>query len=239
MRHVDDGFARAARSRIAHLKDFLLQRVTRQRVDGGQRLIHEQHFGIIGDGAGQCAALAHAAGQMVWKSVLEAGQTDERNVLARDFLALARRHASELETKSDVVEYGHPGEERIVLEHYPSVGAGTGDWPAADVDAATRRLLETGYDVEQCRFSAAARSKQADELTVLHRHQDAVEGEDEVAIVLVAVGLADIGDVDLNSHGSAYSTRATRHGKRRRSSHCRPRSIAKPIMPMLSMPTRM
>src|SRR5262249_17902233 len=133
----------------------------------------------------------------------------------------------------------HPGEQRIVLEHHAAISAGARDWSSADVDPTARRLLKAGNDVQQCRLSTTARSEQADKLAFLHCHRHVVEGEDEVAIVFVTVNLADTGDVDLDAHSNAYSTSATRQGRSRRSSHCKPRSITKPIIPMLSMPTRM
>ncbi|MNJ64746.1 hypothetical protein D3C77_607190 [compost metagenome] len=43
----------------------LLDGFTRQRVQRRHRLVHQQHGGVAGQGAGNAHALLHAAGQLV------------------------------------------------------------------------------------------------------------------------------------------------------------------------------
>ena len=54
----------------------LLEFPPRLLVDGGERLVHEQHVGVDGERARQADALAHAAGKLVRILLLEAGEAD-------------------------------------------------------------------------------------------------------------------------------------------------------------------
>ncbi len=69
-------------------------------VDRRERLVHQQHVGLDRERAGEADALAHAAGQLMRISSLEALQADFADVVLRDGLALGLRHAAQLEAES-------------------------------------------------------------------------------------------------------------------------------------------
>ena len=112
--------------------------------------------------------------------------TISRSSSARGRRSLAR-HARELQRELDVAPHGQPREERGLLEH--EAGA-----LGADVDAAGRRLVETGDEVEQRALAAARRAEQADELALRDVERHALERDH-----LLAAGaehLRDVGDGD-------------------------------------------
>ena len=95
-------------------------------VDGGERLVEQQHVGVDRERAGEADALAHAAGELVRILLLEAGEADLVDVVARDLLALGPRHAAQLEPEGDVAQHGRPGHQREVLEDEGALRARAG-----------------------------------------------------------------------------------------------------------------
>ena len=79
----EDQVARA----VPHVEDQLLQLLAGQRVERAQRLVHQQHFRTAGERAGDADALLHAAGQLVDHLGLEAGQSDQLQLLAGNLRA--------------------------------------------------------------------------------------------------------------------------------------------------------
>ncbi len=51
-----------------------MQQVAGHRVEGAERLVHQQHVGILGERAGERDALPHAAGELMRPLVGEFGQ---------------------------------------------------------------------------------------------------------------------------------------------------------------------
>ena len=71
------------RSTLAQPQQVLLELAAGLLVDGRERLVHQQHVGIDGERAGEADALAHAAGELVRIALLEAGEADLADVVAR------------------------------------------------------------------------------------------------------------------------------------------------------------
>ena len=63
-------------------EQLLLQPLAGLRVEGTERLVHEQHLGLVGQAARDRDALLHAAGQLVRVAVGELGQPDQLEVVA-------------------------------------------------------------------------------------------------------------------------------------------------------------
>ena len=101
--------------------------------------------------------------------------------------ARARGDAGELQRDLDVAAHREPREERGFLEH--EAGA-----LGAHVDAARRRLVEAGDEVEQRALAAARRAEQADELALVDVERDALERDD--CWLPVPNDLGDVGDGD-------------------------------------------
>src|SRR5437879_6407224 len=68
----DDGLA----PELPQLEQVGLQLGAGLRVDRGERLVHQDHRRIVGEGSDQRGALAHPAGKLVRIIALEAGKPD-------------------------------------------------------------------------------------------------------------------------------------------------------------------
>src|SRR3546814_21026916 len=78
-------------------------------VDRRERLVHQQHLGVDGEGAGKADALAHAARQLVRVGLLETLEADLADVALRHRPALAAGDAPPTEAE-DASEEEQRGE---------------------------------------------------------------------------------------------------------------------------------
>ena len=98
--------------------ELVVQQVAGHGVERAERLVHEQHVGLLRERAGQLHPLAHAARQLVGQLLLEALEVDELEQLAHALPAgVGLRHLAELERELDVAPHGEPREQRRLLEH--------------------------------------------------------------------------------------------------------------------------
>ena len=170
VRHEDDGLAGRRPQRF----ELVVQAVAGHRVERAERLVHQQHVGVLRERAGERGALAHAARELVRPALGEVAEVHHLEQLLRARPALGARHARELQRELDVAAHGEPREERGLLEH--QAGA-----LGAHVDAARRGLVEAGDEVEQRALAAARRAEQAHELALLDVEGDAFERDDALA----------------------------------------------------------
>src|SRR5262245_21082879 len=84
--------------------------------------------------------------------------------MKRAAAALRTRYAQALQRKLDVLNDVEPRKEGRLLKYHSALGASPGDLSPANPDAAARRNLEAGDEVQQCRFAATRRTDEADEL---------------------------------------------------------------------------
>ena len=96
--HVHHRFARLA----PHVREQPLHVVAGERIERRERLVHQQHRGIVGERAGDGDPLLHAAGEMVRVGVGELLELDQLELLQRDLLALGSRHALHLQAEGNV-----------------------------------------------------------------------------------------------------------------------------------------
>ena len=68
--------------------ELLLQALSRHGIDGGERLVHQQHRRVVGQHARHGGALAHAARELVRILLLEALEADQIDEALRDRRAL-------------------------------------------------------------------------------------------------------------------------------------------------------
>lgn len=66
-------------------------------------------------------------------------QADERQQRLNPFADVGGTAVLHLQAQRDVVEYGAPRVERMLLKHQVVFGVGTGDFKAVDQDATRRR----------------------------------------------------------------------------------------------------
>ena len=153
VRHEDHGLVRVP----PHRFELVVQAIARHRVERTERFVHQQHFRVLGERAGERDPLAHAAGKLVRPVLGELAEVHHLEQLVGTGAPLVAAHPGELERELDVAPGREPRKQRRFLEHQPGV-------VGAHVDLARRRLVETGHDVEQRALAAARRAEQAHEL---------------------------------------------------------------------------
>ena len=159
--------------------------LARHGVERAERLVHEQHGGIVDEAAGDRDALLHAARELPGIAVLEALEPDEGEELER-----ARPHplASQplhVDRQQHVVEHGAPGEEHGRLEDDADVAPRAADRRPAEIGPALRRRDEAGEDLEERRLAAARGPHHGDELPLGHAEVDVVQRQHRAARGLV------------------------------------------------------
>src|SRR6478672_3571407 len=136
--------------------ELVVEQVAGHGVEGSERLVHEQHRGLGGQGPGQRDALAHAAGELVRAPVGEVAEVHHIEVLPGAGLAVPAPDSLEPQRCRDVVQRREPREKGRLLEHQGGVAVDP-DLPGGDV-------VEPADQVEQCGLAAAGGTDEADEL---------------------------------------------------------------------------
>src|SRR5882762_401661 len=160
----DENRARGNLVTEPELEELAAKSLRGKDVKGGERLVHEEHFGLDDECAGDTDALLHAAGQFLgigdFKTVEADGVNDAQGTLA----AFDGRHAAGLERGLDVFENGEPGEERETLKDDGNIGRFVTDRMAVPVDGAGAGGRKTGQHAKQCGLAAAGRAEKHDDL---------------------------------------------------------------------------
>ena len=134
--HVHHGLSGFA----PHVGQQPLHVVAGERIERGERLVHQQHGRIVGKRTGDRDALLHAAREMVRIGFDELLELHELELPARDLLALGLGDPFHLQPERHVAERGAPGKQLgEILEHDAAVHAVAGDRRAADADFAAAR----------------------------------------------------------------------------------------------------
>jgi hypothetical protein len=146
-----------------------------ERVQVRQRLVHQQHRRLDGEGAGDRHPLPLAAGEPRGVPVQERLDVEQ----ARGPAHLSVDHVLGLplhrEAERDVVGHRHVREHRVALEHHgePALARGPiGHVPPTDEDAAAALPLEPGDDAQERRLAASGRPEEGDALPVGHGERD-------------------------------------------------------------------
>ena len=94
-----------------------------QRVEGGEGLVHQQHGGLHGQGAGDLQALLHAARELHRELRPVTVETDHAQVLGPDGVALGAAQALEGEAEPHILLDGQPREQcgPGVLEEHDAI----------------------------------------------------------------------------------------------------------------------
>ena len=186
----ENGFLDAVRDehdRGAHLAvdagQFGLQLGPGQRVQGAERLVHQQHRGLVGEHPGDGHPLLHAAGELVRELVREPGQPHHIKELGGPGLDLGGGQALLLGAVADVLPHREPGKQAVVLEHDTAVRARSGHGGVAQPDTALRGGFEAGEDAQQRALAAAAGSDNGDEFAGGNVQVDVSHREDAFAVL--------------------------------------------------------
>ena len=151
----------SVRSRADPLQ-LVVQQVAGHRVERAERLVHQQHVGVLGQRPGQRHPLAHAAGQLVRALVAEPGQVHGLQQLPARCLALAPGHAPGPQGQLDVAR------PRSATGTGPAPGTSATTRPPA-VSTCPRWRVQPGHQRQQRALAAAGGADQADELAVGRR----------------------------------------------------------------------
>jgi hypothetical protein len=175
-----------------------------ERVEVGERLVHEQHLRPDRERPGHRHPLPLPARELARELRELALDVHERRRalhLAPDRgLVHPLLHA---QAEGDVLEHRHVREDGVVLEHHRDVaraGRQAVHPPFADPDPAVGLGLQAGDDAQEGGLAAARRAQQDGELPVLHVERDGLERLEP------AEGLAHVLDADAG-HGSSTPER--------------------------------
>ena len=152
-------------------------------VESAQRLVQQEHLGLVHDGPRHSHTLLLAPRKLMGLSFLHAAELDDRKGFAH---LLTDERSVELlhsEAEGDVVEYGHVGKERVALEHgihVALVRGGAAQRGAVHDDFTLVERLETGDQAENSGLSAAGRTQESEELPLEDIQVQRIDGDDIV-----------------------------------------------------------
>ena len=116
----------------------VLHLATNQRIQGAERLVHEQDVRVGAQGAGQADTLLHAARQLTGGVEGVGLETDHGQGLNGRLVAFPLLHALDLEPIGGVVDHVAMGEQGEVLEHHGELLATEG------LQGSPSQLLDVG-----------------------------------------------------------------------------------------------
>ncbi len=157
MRHKDEGDAHFALEPL----QFELHLFAELQVQRAQRLVEQQHFRPIDQGARQRHALLLAAGQLLGFAPLVAGQPHHRQRLFDAPLGFGLGDALHLQAKGHVLADGHVREKRVALKDRvdgPLIGRRLAHGAAVNKNLALGRQFKSGDHAQRGRLAAARRA---------------------------------------------------------------------------------
>ena len=160
MRHVHEGDADLGLDAL----ELDLHLAAQLEVERTERLVEQEHVGLVDEGAGDGHALLLAAGQLSRLAPRHRGELHQlEHVLD---LLLDVLDATAAQAERDVLEDVEVREERVVLEDRvdgPLVRAQLRDVLVADEDRAGGGVLEAGHHAQRRRLAAARGAEQGEE----------------------------------------------------------------------------
>jgi len=119
----------------------LVQQVARDGVERRERLIHQEHVGVLRQRTGKSYPLLHATRQLVRAALFETVEVDPVKQLGRHPGARRVADSPKLEGELDVAGRREPRQQCSLLEHQRHA--------AVNVGPAVRRALEAREHVEE------------------------------------------------------------------------------------------
>src|SRR5215211_6098061 len=177
---------------LADAQHEVLQVAARLRVDGRERLVHQQDLGLVGERPRDRHPLLHAARQLPRVAVDEARKADRLDRLLDEPRRLALPELLVAQRQRDVAAHRHPRQQRarVLLEDQRHLGRRRRHPAATQLDRAGARLEQPGHALEQRRLAAARRADDADELLLGDREAD--RGDRVGGAVALPVRLAQL-----------------------------------------------
>ena len=175
----DDGFVEP----LEEVAELVLEFGADEWVEGAERFVEEEDFGVEDEGAHEGDALSLAAGELAWELAEHVGgEVDHVGEFVDAVLDVGSRPAGAFGGESDVVEGGEVWEESAGLDGVAealSEGAevGGGEVLSVDEDAAGGWFDESDEESEEGGLAAAGGSDECAGGGALDVDGDAVEGE--------------------------------------------------------------
>ena len=164
--------------RQPHFLQLDVHLVARERIQGAERLVHEQQHRIVDQRAANRDALAHAPRQLRGIAVLEPREAGECEQAAGMLFRLSPVAMAEIDRQHEVVHDAAPFEQRVALEHHAQALGRVAHLGAVDHDRTRGGDLEARDASQQRALAAAARAEHAHELAWRNRERDLFEGGD-------------------------------------------------------------
>src|SRR5712692_116355 len=158
-----------------HLEQFVFHQGARLHVEGAKRLVHQQDLRLVDKGLRQRHSLAHAAGELMRVAVLETGQPDARDPIARALARLSFSLAAEQRAGDDVAEHILPREDRVSLEDIADARVDALHGLAHHLHRTFARPLQAGDETQGGGFATAGRPNHGEELAVGDRQVDVTD----------------------------------------------------------------
>jgi hypothetical protein len=144
-------------------------------VEGGERLVEQQHRRMGDQRSGNGHALLLAAGELVRVALAETGEPHVLERLGDLAGDLRARRSGHLQGERDVARHRHVREQRVALEHRayrPRLRRPVGEVVAVEENAPSVRQIEPGDHPQQGCLAAARRAEQGEELAGVDRQAD-------------------------------------------------------------------
>ena len=154
-------------------------------IERGERLVEEQHVGVVDQRARKRHALAHAARERRGIVVGKAVQAELVEHGARALFRVAARHAPDLEAELHVGDRRAPGQQQVLLQHVAGFRRDAGEHRAVPPDLAGTRRKQPGEDIEQRRLPAAGGADDGDDLARLQLEADLADDRHGAPAVVV------------------------------------------------------
>ena len=208
MRDEDEGKTQL----LPQAAQLFLHLAPRQGVERGKRLVHQQHFRLHGQGAGDGYPLLHAARQGMRMRILKAGQAHLGNpVMGALAGRLLVQPLAGQQREGDVFQHRFPRRQLVeFLEHDDPVRSRPADGLAVHGDAAAARRDEAGHGFQQGRLAAARGAQQHETVATEDVETDVVRGAH--GALLRPVFQADMLDAEQWFHrdGRTYQVKSGR-----------------------------
>ena len=120
-----------------------------QDIERREGLVHEEHFGLDDESAGEAHALLHAAGEFLGVSGLKAIETDGVDHAEGALVAFDGTGAAGDEGSFHVFQHGEPGKQSETLEDDGDGRNLAGERLPVPEDFARRGLRESGENAQQ------------------------------------------------------------------------------------------
>src|SRR5680860_623382 len=186
---VDDGLL----GLVPDAQQLALQQCLVLLVQGGERLVHQQHVGIVGEGTRDRDALLHAAGQLVGIRLGELRQAGLVQVVADHFADVGAVNTAHPQPVGGVVPHRHPREDRVALEDH-----GVGRPVRRRIlhhDLPGGGRLQTGKDAQERGLAAAAGPDDGEELPGRDGQRQVVDRDDGPVLAWEALAEPAHGDL--------------------------------------------